>query len=211
MPNIPRTWQPWALWPTSRRPLKWSVFVCSSTVSRLWPRRHEGRFAFQPRGTASSDSDVWSLAPTTVDGWGWVGEGELKPFVRLTCLFLDVLEGGGRYHRKANQKDVRLRVTQWPETVVILLTGGVKQAQSVWLAADHYCDRVVVKNLRRQVISKKRSFISTSLTVGTYSDGNLLVVYDIRRHVFPTAPSPTTTHLMVCMINQLLVATTNRM
>ena len=39
-------------------------------------------------------------------------------------------------------------------------------------------------------------------TVGTYSDGNLLVVYEIRRQVFPTAPSPTTTHLIVCMVCQ---------
>lgn len=37
------------------------------------------------------------------------------------------------------------------------------------------------------------------LTVGTYSEGNLFVVYEMRRHVFPTAPSPTTTHLMVCI------------
>ena len=32
------------------------------------------------------------------------------------------------------------------------------------------------------------------LTVGTYSEGNLFVVYEIRRQVLPTAPSPTTTH-----------------
>lgn len=62
-----------------------------------------------------------------------------------------------------------------------------------------------------------------SRTVGTYSLGNLLVVYEINRHVYsrdreksapveccseqvsrrrrtlPTAPSPTTTHLIVCM------------
>lgn len=37
------------------------------------------------------------------------------------------------------------------------------------------------------------------LTVGTYSEGNLLVVYEINRQVFPTAPSPTTTHLIVCI------------
>jgi len=39
-----------------------------------------------------------------------------------------------------------------------------------------------------------------ALTVGTYSDGNLLVVYDMRRQVLPTAPSPTTTHLIVCIL-----------
>ena len=52
-------------------------------------------------------------------------------------------------------------------------------------------------------ISKNLSvlkFLTLKFTVGTYSDGNLLVVYDMRRQVFPTAPSPTTTHLIVCMI-----------
>ena len=38
------------------------------------------------------------------------------------------------------------------------------------------------------------------LTVGTYSEGNLLVVYEINKQVLPTAPSPTTTHLMVCIL-----------
>ena len=42
------------------------------------------------------------------------------------------------------------------------------------------------------------------LTVGTYSLGNLFVVYEIRRHVFPTAPSPTTTHFMVCIFYYFL-------
>ena len=37
-----------------------------------------------------------------------------------------------------------------------------------------------------------------SNTVGMYSLGNASVAYTIRRHVLPTAPSPTTTHLMVC-------------
>ena len=47
---------------------------------------------------------------------------------------------------------------------------------------------------------KNLQFWLVQLTVGTYSDGNLFVVYDIRRQVFPTAPSPTTTHLMVCIL-----------
>jgi hypothetical protein len=33
-------------------------------------------------------------------------------------------------------------------------------------------------------------------TVGTYSPGKLSVVYDISMQVFPTVPSPTTTHLI---------------
>ena len=59
-----------------------------------------------------------------------------------------------------------------------------------------------------------RDSIQLSKTVGTYSEGNLFVVYEIKRQVlvvsscfqtegatyFPTAPSPTTTHLMVCIV-----------
>jgi hypothetical protein len=33
----------------------------------------------------------------------------------------------------------------------------------------------------------------------TYSPGNAFVVYEISKHVFPTAPSPTTTHLIACI------------
>lgn len=33
-------------------------------------------------------------------------------------------------------------------------------------------------------------------TVGTYSPGKLSVVYEISIQVFPTVPSPTTTHLI---------------
>ena len=45
--------------------------------------------------------------------------------------------------------------------------------------------------------------LNQKLTVGTYSEGNLLVVYEISRHVLPTAPSPTTTHLIVCIAKKI--------
>ena len=51
---------------------------------------------------------------------------------------------------------------------------------------DYYGYSVVVKDLL--LVCALRGG-----TVGTYSLGNLFVVYEIRRHVFPTAPSPTTT------------------
>ena len=49
----------------------------------------------------------------------------------------------------------------------------------------------------------KRVEMVWKLPVGTYSDGNLFVVYDMSRHVLPTAPSPTTTHLIVCIFTFL--------
>jgi hypothetical protein len=41
---------------------------------------------------------------------------------------------------------------------------------------------------------------ATERKVSTHSPGKALVVYEIRRHVFPTAPSPTTTHLIACIL-----------
>ena len=41
------------------------------------------------------------------------------------------------------------------------------------------------------------------LTVGSYSEGNLLVVYEMRRHFLPTSRSPTTTHFTVCILTRL--------
>lgn len=38
--------------------------------------------------------------------------------------------------------------------------------------------------------------IDNTYTVGTYSPGKLSVVYDINMQVFPTVPSPTTTHFI---------------
>ena len=60
----------------------------------------------------------------------------------------------------------------------------------------------------------------SAYTVGTYSFGNLLYEYDIRRQVFPTPPSPTTTSftlrgraiyvrvcdLLLCTVIQLMAA-----
>ena len=41
-----------------------------------------------------------------------------------------------------------------------------------------------------------------SNTVGMYSLGKASVAYTIRRHVLPTAPSPTTTHLMLFIVRK---------
>ena len=55
----------------------------------------------------------------------------------------------------------------------------------------------------RSKFGQKGWRIVWKLPVGTYSDGNLFVVYDMSRHVLPTAPSPTTTHLIVCIFTFL--------
>ena len=39
----------------------------------------------------------------------------------------DVLEAGGRDDGEADEEDVRLRVGEWAEAVVVLLAGGIPQ------------------------------------------------------------------------------------
>jgi hypothetical protein len=64
------------------------------------------------------------------------------------------------------------------------LTGGVKQTQCVGVIANHHSDRVVIKYLRKQLkILSAATSRRSLLTVGTYSLGNLFVVYEIRRQV----------------------------
>ena len=78
-------------------------------------------------------------------------EGRLLAVVRDLGhpLLFDVLERRRRHHREADEEDVRLRVAERPQPVVVLLAGRVEQAQRVRLAADHHRHRVVVEHLQR--------------------------------------------------------------
>ncbi len=80
----------------------------------------------------------------------------------------------------------------------------IKQTEGVWFTSNHDSDCIIVKylwNIQLKAVElHPNNNTMIQLTVGTYSDGNLLVVYEMRRQVLPTAPSPTTTHLMVCML-----------
>jgi hypothetical protein len=51
-------------------------------------------------------------------------------------LLLDVLKGGGRGDGKADEENIGLRVTKRSQSVVILLTGGVKQSECVGLVSN---------------------------------------------------------------------------
>ena len=51
-------------------------------------------------------------------------------------LFAHVLEGGGRGDGEADEEDVGLGVGEGTQTVVIFLSGGIKEAEGVWLVAD---------------------------------------------------------------------------
>lgn len=56
-------------------------------------------------------------------------------------LLLDVLERSRARHAEANEEDVRLGVREGPETIVVLLSGGIEQAKRVGVVSDHdrYC------------------------------------------------------------------------
>lgn len=90
----------------------------------------------------------------------------------------------------------------------------IPQAKVDWFIVDHDIRGIVVetsKATRRSavvprdclnlhcwdVFTRTRKQSSTSVLSDTYGNDthNALVVYDMSRHVLPTAPSPTTTHL----------------
>lgn len=51
-------------------------------------------------------------------------------------LLADVFERGRRGYREADQEDICLRVGKGAEAIIILLTGGIEQSQSIRLIAD---------------------------------------------------------------------------
>lgn len=64
-------------------------------------------------------------------------------------LFSDVFKASWRHDRVADEKNVRLRIAEWAESVVVFLAGRIEETQSVWLASNHYRYRVVVKYLSK--------------------------------------------------------------
>jgi hypothetical protein len=124
-------------------------------------------------------------------------------------LLLHVLERGGRGNGEADEEYVGLRVGERAEPVVILLTcvGLVRVHSRTWSDLPAVSNRpkvygsspimTVTASVTRQrvqigdgnnglaspcrILGVRYSQLSN--TVGTYSEGNLFVVYEIRRHV----------------------------
>jgi len=63
-------------------------------------------------------------------------------------LRLHIVERVRRNDREADQKHIRLRVREWAKTVVVLLPGGVPQAQVDGFAINHHVGTVVVEHGR---------------------------------------------------------------
>ena len=128
-------------------------------------------------------------------------------------FLLDVLKRGVAHDREAHEEHVRVAVAERPQAIVISLTGGVPEPEVYELAVhDHVCCVLGcgAHNFRMSVNAHQQApqrrppmqplaiafRLTLSNTVGIYSDEKRFVVYDMRRHVFPIEPSPTTTHLM---------------
>lgn len=57
-------------------------------------------------------------------------------------LLLDVLKRGGTGDAEADEEDVRLRVRERPQAVVVLLSGRVEQAERVRVVSNHDRNRL---------------------------------------------------------------------
>lgn len=62
-------------------------------------------------------------------------------------------------------------------------TSSIEQTQCIRVITDHHSDSIVIEHLSPRVCVRLQRDRQSSLTVGTYSLGNLLVVYDINKHV----------------------------
>eukprot|EP01093_Parvamoeba_rugata_P014135 TRINITY_DN452_c0_g1_i1.p1 TRINITY_DN452_c0_g1~~TRINITY_DN452_c0_g1_i1.p1 ORF type:complete len:248 (+),score=-53.40 TRINITY_DN452_c0_g1_i1:2-745(+) len=109
-----------------------------------------------------------------------LGLGAVVRHLRVP-LGSNVLERGGRNHGKAQQEHVRLGIAEGAQARVLLLAGRIPQGKVDQLAVHLH------------------TVVKLSNTVGTYSTGKRFSVYEMSREVFPTAPSPTTTHLTFCI------------
>lgn len=66
----------------------------------------------------------------------------------MTHFCLDVLERRWAYEREADEENVRLRVRQRPETVVVFLSSRVPQAERDGLAVHHHIRGVVIEHCK---------------------------------------------------------------
>jgi len=89
----------------------------------------------------------------------------------------NIVERGGADDRETDQEDVRLGVGERTETIIILLSGGIPQAQADRLVVDHNVCGVIVENgwdvLAREGIGGVRDQ-ETRLSDGSVTGNNAL-------------------------------------
>lgn len=95
---------------------------------------------------------VFNVKLKACRGFTWLNRfNKLKMWIIYvgpkTYLFFHVLKWCRADDWKANQEYIGLRIWQWPETVIIFLTGCIKKTQSVRISSNHNSDRIVVEYL----------------------------------------------------------------
>lgn len=99
----------------------------------------------------------------------------------VTDLGENIVERGRADDRETDQEHVRLGVGERTETIIILLSGGIPQAQADRLVVDHNVGGVIVEagdigNERGEFYRGEADQRDGTYTVGMYSPGKALVV-----------------------------------
>ena len=121
----------------------------SSQLMRALPPRPPLRSSSRAHDRDSTDPQI-HLRPNDNKGLARLVVLNLGP-----PLLPDVVERRGVDNVKAEEEDVRLRVAQGAEPVVVLLSSSIPEPEVDRLAVDHHVGRVVVEN-GRDVLSGKR-------------------------------------------------------
>ena len=58
---------------------------------------------------------------------------------------LDIVKGRGADDRETDQKDIGLRVREWPKSIIILLPSSIPQSQADWFSIHHDTRRIIVE------------------------------------------------------------------
>ena len=98
-------------------------------------------------------------------------------------LCLDVVKRRRANDGKADEEDIGLGVGKRSQPVVILLSSSIPQSQAYWLPVHHDICRVVIEAGRALARALLWQGSDKTYTVGMYSPGKALVVYEMRRHV----------------------------
>lgn len=109
-------------------------------------------------------------------------------------LGLHVVERWRADNGETDQKHISLWVRERPQSIIILLSSSVPKTQADGFPIHHNTGRVVVKATTGSADFFTCITQLVAYTVGMYSPGKALVVYEIRRHVCecvsPMAPFP---------------------
>jgi hypothetical protein len=69
-------------------------------------------------------------------------------------LILDVLERGRTDKGETDEEYIGLRVGQWAETIIILLSGSIPKTEVDGLSIDHDIGRVVIEPIMRIITAQ---------------------------------------------------------